>query len=289
VLRSRVIAGGGTPTPPAITLLPQRMDVPENHQWSAGFGVRLARGTTLSMDYIDQNVHHLFAPVNLNPLDLSQTPTRRAISSSYGNIIAWGDFARARYRALLTTLSFSADSSMHVTLSHTLGSARADWDVETTPVPAAVASRYYVLQRTSGDERHRFVLSGAWTMRHGLSASTIATVASPRPYRTVMGQDLNQDNVQDDDWIDGTRYRVPVNAWRNWYRTVDLRITKTILAGGDARLLLVAEAFNLFNAENYSGYFGVLHTAAGEPRPDFGAPSGVFATRQLQIGSRLQF
>lgn len=81
----------------------------------------------------------------------------------------------------------------------------------------------------------------------------------------------------------------PRNAWRNWYRVVDLRLTKAIGVGRGAHLSLIAEAFNVFNTENYSGYFGVKRSATGEPRPDFDPPSGTFATRQFQLGSRLQF
>jgi hypothetical protein len=33
----------------------------------------------------------------------------------------------------------------------------------------------------------------------------------------------------------------------------------------------------------------VQKSVAGEPMPDFGKPSGIFATRQFQLGSRLTF
>ena len=59
--------------------------------------------------------------------------------------------------------------------------------------------------------------------------------------------------------------------------------------GCGAQLSLIAEAFNVFNTENYSGYFGVQRSPTGEPRPDFGLPSGIFATRQFQLGTRVQF
>jgi hypothetical protein len=104
-----------------------------------------------------------------------------------------------------------------------------------------------------------------------------------------VGQDVNKDILLDDDWIDGKRYQVPANVWKNWYRVVDVRLTKSISSGRGSRILISAEAFNLFNTENYSGYFGTQQTATGDPRPDFGSPSGIFATRQLQIGTRLQF
>lgn len=288
-LRTRVASGGGTPVAPAITLLPDRMDVPENRQWSLGLGAQLTRVVALNMDYIDQNVQHLFALTNLNWLDVSKTPATRAISKSYGNIMAWRDFARARYRALLTSVSFVRDAKRRVTLAYTLASAKADWDVESVNVPTAQASRFYVMQRTSGDERHRFVFSGAWPVRYGIALSTIATAASPRPYRTWVGQDLNNDNILPDDWIDGIRYGVPKNTWANWYREVDVRVTKGVNIGHRAQLSLIVEAFNLFNTENYSGYFGVQRAVTGEPRPDFGTPSGTFATRQLQLGSKIQF
>jgi hypothetical protein len=288
-LRNRVIAGGGTAAPPAITLLPHRMDVPENRQWSMGFGVAVARGLALNVDYIDQHVRHLYAPVNLNWLDASQTPAKRVLSPAYGNIGAWGDFARARYRGLLTTVAYNRDTTLLLTLAHTLASSKADWDVQTIGVPVVAAKQYYVMQRTSGDERHRFVLSGSVAMRYGLALSTIATAASPRPYRTTVGQDINKDNFLDDDWIDGRRYNVPANVWRNWYRVVDLRLTKTIASARAARLSVSAEGFNIFNTDNYSGYFGTQRSATGEPRPDFGAPSGIFATRQFQLGSSVQF
>ena len=288
-LRSRVIAGGGTPVPPAITLLPHRMDVPENRQWSLGLGIALARGLTLNADYIDQRVRHLYAPVNLNWLDASQTPAKRVLSAAYGNITVWGDSARARYRGLLTTLAYSRDTTLSLNLAHTLASSTADWDVQTVAVPAVAAKQYYVMQRTSGDERHRFVLSASMAMRYGVALSSVAIAASPQPYRTTVGQDVNKDNLLDDDWIDGKRYRVPPNVWRNWYRVVDLRITKAIASARSARFSVIAESFNVLNTDNYSGYFGVQRGATGELRPDFGAPSGIFATRQFQLGSRVQF
>jgi hypothetical protein len=288
-LRARVLSGSGTAVPPSIILLPNRIELPENRQWSVGFGVELTQGVSLNVDYIDQDVRHLFTVVNLNWLDLSQSPARRVLSAEYGNIMAWGDDARARYRAVLASLSFHPDTNLRLTLAHTLGSAKAEWDDENVPVPAAMATQFYVMQRTTGDERHRFVISGIWSLPHGLGLSAIATVASPRPYRAGIGQDVNQNNLQEDDWIDGSRFALPPNTWSHWYRVVDVRLTKAIDLGRGLRLSVIAEGFNLLNAENYAGYFGVQRSASGALRPDFGTPSGVFGTRQIQLGSRLEF
>jgi hypothetical protein len=174
-------------------------------------------------------------------------------------------------------------------LSHTLASAKADWDVDNSQAPAAQAGDFYVMQRISGDERHRFLLSGMATLPFGLRLSTITTLASPRPYKATDGRDMNRNNFLEDDFIDGKRYQVPENSWKNWYRVVDLRLAKSIGLGRGANLSLIFEAFNLFNSENYSGYFGVQRSANGELRADFGSPSGTFATRQFQLGSRVEF
>ena len=287
-LKRRVIAGGGTAVPPILNLVPEDLDVPQNRQWSLGLGARVSSKLALNFDYVDQEMTNLFGSVNLNWLDVSIKPSRRVLSSSYGNIIALGDFARAKYRALLTRVSYQPSADLRLNLSHTLASARADWDLENAQVPDATASEFYVMQRISADERHRFVFSGTWALPLGVGVSTISTFASPRPYKTFVGQDLNNNNFQDDDWIDGSRYRVPENAWNNWYRVVDLRLTKAFRFGQRRNISVTVDAFNVFNTENYSSYFGIQRSATGELRSDFGSPSGTFATRQFQIGTKLE-
>jgi hypothetical protein len=103
------------------------------------------------------------------------------------------------------------------------------------------------------------------------------------------GRDINRNNFLEDDFIDARRYRVPDSAWKNWYRVVDLRLTKSLIVRPGTKVSLIAEAFNFFNTENYSGYFAVQHSSTGELRPDFGLPDGTFATRQFQLGSRVEF
>lgn len=289
VLRARVLAGGSSTAAPSIVLIPNKMESPENRQWSIGIGTHPAPAWAINVDYVHQDVSKVFAPVNLNWVDVAQTPRRRVLTPSYGNIIAWGDFTRGRYRSLLTSIRYSPDTTVRMTLAHTLASAKAEWDEENAQVPAAAANAYYSMQRISGDERHRFVLSAIWMLRHGVGISTVATLGSPRPYRTNVGQDVNQNNFTDDDWIDGRRYALPPGGWKSWYRMVDVRLAKAFAMPGGTRLSVTAEAFNLFNTENYSGYFGVQKDATGQLREDFGTPSGIFATRQLQIGSRLEF
>ena len=70
---------------------------------------------------------------------------------------------------------------------------------------------------------------------------------------------------------DRTRPTTPTN----------LRIT----ASTDTSVSLAWDA----SRDNGNFWYCVQRSASGAARPDFGLPSGIFATRQLQVGSRLQF
>jgi hypothetical protein len=73
------------------------------------------------------------------------------------------------------------------------------------------------------------------------------------------------------------------------YRTVDLRIAKLVPLGGGRRISVSAEAFNIFNWDNFSGFNGRQKDAAGNPLATYGRKSGVFAPRQGQLGMRYEF
>lgn len=284
-LRQRVTAGEGSPV--SFTVVANDIDAPESRQWSIGLGRQITPDLSLNVDYVHQDVRNLFAELNLNWLDRSVS--RRALSSRYGDIVVWDDFARARYRALLSHLSYQPNADTRLSLAYTLGRAEADWDGANASVPANVAAAYYVMQRTSGDERHRFVLSGQAPLPFDVRLSLIATVASPRPYPAIVGIDVNQNAFPSDDWLDEQRFLVPSNDWRNWYRVVDVRLARAVRFHDGLRGNVILEAFNVLNAENYATFQGRQLQPTGEPVGNFRQPDGVFGTRQLQVGLRLDF
>jgi hypothetical protein len=286
VLRQRIASGEGRLV--SVTLLANDMEAPENRQWSVGIGRRITSALTLNVDFIHQDVRNLFAEINLNWLDRSASPPRRALTDGFGDIVVWDDFARARHSALLAQLVWDPQNDRRIALAYTLGYAEADWDVANQSVPAAAAEHFYVLQRTSGDERHRFVLSGMLPIPFAATLSWIATVASPRPYRAIIGQDINLNAFPFDDWIDGRRYLVPSNSWRNWYRVLDVRLSRTFDMPGGWRGTLAVEGFNLLNSVNYSGFHGRQFADDGSEMASFRRPDGVFATRQVQLGLRVE-
>ena len=121
---------------------------------------------------------------------------------------------------------------------------------------------------------------GSDTAHEGVSASC-----------RVNGRDLNGDNVFTNDFLHGKEQRTirPESSWENMYRTFDVRLTKTVGLGGDRKVSVSAEAFNIFNFTNYSTWDGRQREGNGNVRAGFNQYTGVFAPRQAQVGMRYEF
>ena len=69
---------------------------------------------------------------------------------------------------------------------------------------------------------------------------------------------------------------------------MDLRTTKFFQLGGDRRLGVFAEVFNVFNAANFGGQYNGNGRSAVFQQPTGFVP-GIGYTRQLQLGARFLF
>ena len=136
------------------------------------------------------------------------------------------------------------------------------------------------MQRSEGNERHRLVVSGMTRLPFGVEMSTIAIVASPRPFLVTTGIDVGQNGLQDD-WPNGVRTHRR-DGWEHWYRTLDVRVSKSI-STGHGRVSVVADIFNVFNTANHAEY------QPNASLSEYGEPAGDFARRQAQVGVRYSF
>ncbi|MDQ4080386.1 MAG: hypothetical protein M3125_06470, partial [Gemmatimonadota bacterium] len=269
------------------------MEAPENRQMSVGIGHQFTADLALNIDYVHQDVRHLYNRLNANYLNTQPNPDVRVLTPNYGDIILWDDFARAKYDAVMMSVNYRRGRLLS-NLAYTLGFAKADYDAVTAPAFAFRSS--YNMQETAGDERHRIVLSEVadFDWLGGLQIAGIVTLASPRPFNASIGQDLNFDNDFGDDFLpdgspSGKRTIRPDNAWKNWYRNVDLRLGKSLFTAQGTTVRLTAEVFNVFNTDNIAAYGGRQKTAAGADITDFGRPTGAFGARRAQVGARFEF
>jgi hypothetical protein len=282
-LRRIVLNGGGT-TPPNINLLKTNMKTPENRQFSVGIGHQLTDRLAVNLDYIHQDARNLY--VQLTPNWLNTTTGQRNLTNSYGVITLYDDVGQAKFDALLAGVTYDRPG-LRVSAAGTLGSYQSQFE----GLGNYIDRSFLVMQPTTADERWRLVLSEIGDLPFDLKLSTVAIFAAPRPYVATVGQDLNHDNNFTDDFVGDSANRVirPVASWNNMYRTVDLRLAKSVPIGGARRLSVSAEAFNIFNWDNLSGFNGRERDAAGNPIANYSRKNGVFAPRQGQLGLRYEF
>jgi carboxypeptidase family protein len=281
VLRQRVASGQGANLVD-LNLLKTNMQTPYNIQASLGVGQQLGSGVALNVDYIHQDAKNLYVQVTPNYL---QNGTR-VLTPNYGVITLYDDFGEATFDALATTLTFNRPN-LRLNASYTLGWYRAEFE----GLGGYNDPSYFIMQPSSGDERHRVVLSGLGDLPYGLKLSGMFIVATPRPFVAIDGRDLNLDTNFNNDFLNGKDARViePENTWANMYRTFDLRLAQSLNIGGSRKVSLTVEAFNVFNWNNYSGWDGRQRDGAGALRTGFNTYTGVYVPRQWQGGLRYEF
>ena len=290
VLRQRIASGvSGSPAP---ILIKHDMHTPHSRQMSVGIGQQFTNEFGLNLDYVRQHMDNLYVQRNPNYLDKTVTPNRRKLTAAYGDIVLWDDIGKSDYSAFLLQATYQR-SKTRVNLAYTLGWYQGDFDLGA--LPNFALPFLFNRQETSGDERHRFVLSEVTRIPFGFTFSSITTIASPKPFITTDGRDINLDNITGDDYIGGTltstgtRVTRPSNDWANWYRTVDVRLAHPLFVSGKTKVGVTAEVFNLFNWSNILSFGGTQFTAAGAPVASFGKATGAYQARQAQFGLQASF
>jgi hypothetical protein len=230
----------------------------------------------LNLDYVNQRVKH--APVTVTENQAHLVTRVRPITSRYGNISVWDHYGDARFDAILLSVTYNRRPT-RLNFGYTLGWAHSEFgDFTTNDYPDSAA---YTLQRSEGDERHRFVLSGFTELPLGLELSGIAIVASPRPFLVTIGADVNENGSSSDDWPGGVR-TLRRYGFEHWYRTLDLRVGKSFQMP-HGRLTVTAEVFNVLSSANHSEYQATQNLLG------YGEPVGDYARRQGQVGLRYEF
>ncbi len=283
VLRQRV-AAGGVGARPSMNLANKKMSTPQVHQLSIGIGHQFSEALGLNVDYVNMRSNALYASINANYLKPSTR--QRVLSDNYGDIILWGSFARAKMDAFLFNLAYRTPT-MRLSAAYTLSWTESDFDG--SPAQNYPDIKSYNMQTSTSDERHRLVLSGIVNLPYEFQLSGLAIISSPLPYNVTDGRDLNDNNFFGDDWPGGIRTARPDESKiRNWYKVVDLRVSKSFIFE-PVKIELMFEAFNVFNWFNASGYFGRRLDAAGNPLASYGQPTSAYAPRQMQVGARVSY
>ena len=298
------------PTPTESTTLPRGstgewldpdLGDPYNHQAHVGYAHELADNTSVSVDYTHVTGRNEFRQLNLNPIVNGRRVLANDFVRVFGvanvlnrvDILAGGN--KSQYDALTFRLQrriTGATLQAHYTLSRAYAYGGSTGARAGAPLAQDQFDRFAEGEwgPVGNDERHRFVAMGVFDVPFGIQLSPVFQAASARPYTLTAGRDLNADGTNNDRYIDPqTGQQVAVNSARGDNTFVlDLRTTKFFGLGGERRIGIFAEFFNLLNTVNFGNSYTGNGRSATFQQPTGFIP-GIGYPRQVQLGARFLF
>ncbi|HBL25296.1 MAG TPA: hypothetical protein DD490_00495, partial [Acidobacteria bacterium] len=311
---------------PTIFVFDRDYENPEVHQASLGAEYALTDDIVVGAGYLYVRGKKLQRSTDINlsapvptqipvqgggSVTVDQFPTARPFTN-FDRIIEFQSSAESEYNGLTLELRKRFRGKLQYNVAYTLGKVEDTAPDATAVVPngsddAKFASNPFDfdddLAPGNNDQRHRLVVSGLWDLSYwreasgwkkglldGWSLSWIATWQTGQPYSKTVTNDLNRDGNTRNDIVPGSRnsQRLPDSF------NVDLRVSKRIPLFGPAGLELIAEAFNLFDKDNINAQRNVFYnynTASNLliPQTNFGADTGAFDNRIVQLAAKITF
>jgi hypothetical protein len=141
------------------------------------------------------------------------------------------------------------------------------------------------------DRRHQFKVYGNYLTAVGVNvglgfnafSGTPLTALAANPLYDSTGEIPETPRGAGFDTVDGFRDRTP------WLTSIDLHADYQLPIGGESRLLVLADVFNLFNQREPIDYDNYTEAAFGVPNPDFGRVIEYQDPIQARIGLRFEF
>ncbi|WP_425421841.1 TonB-dependent receptor [Phaeodactylibacter xiamenensis] len=274
VLRGYAASLGVDNITPNVTLLSNDVANPVFDDFSLGINQRIAPKILGTLNFAMKNMSNGFASYNFNPF-IDGGSTRR-VTTDYGDIFLADDTWSSSYRAMMMTVRRNFSDGWMFQFNYTLASVKTELQ---RPLEEGVFEDI----NASTDERHRFLLTGIYTLPFNIRISGIITLASPTPRNAITGSDDNLDGDPENDFLDGQPFNWRPEGFENWYRNFDLNLAKTFNLGNGNSVELRVDAFNLFNFDNFSAF------QVNRMAPNFGDPVAAFNPRRVQLGVRYHF
>jgi hypothetical protein len=277
------------------------MTDPRTHQVHVGYAHELWANTTLAVDYSHIEGRKEKRQLNINPIINGRRRLADDFQRVYGvpNLLSDVRILSAINKSRYDALTFLFRRRMprmtvqaHYTLagSYSYGGSTGNRSGAALPMVWDQPFADSEWGPNGPDERHRFVFTGVLEAPYGIQLSPIVQWASARAYNLTAGSDLNADGTNNDRYIDpATGQQVSINSARGDNTFVfDLRTTKFIPFGGERRLGLFVEFFNLFNTVNFGSAYQGNGRSATFQQPNGYIPS-IGIPRQIQLGARFLF
>jgi len=264
-----------SPIPSTVQFAPDNR-TPYTEQITAGVQRQLGRTFSVSADLVRARGLGLLRSMDANYPNLDD-PARTRPDARFQRVTIVETEGNSWYTGLQVGVEKRLSQRHSYTLAYTLGSTERNTE-DFNFFPAD--QRFYDQERgpASNDARHRVSAAFSVELPGQIHASTLFAARSKLPYNITTGADDNRDTQTNDR---------PAGVGRNAGRganlfQADLRLTKSVQVRG-LEVEVIAEAFNITNQKNWTNFEGNQRAAT------FGRPSQGEATRQVQIGLRVDF
>jgi hypothetical protein len=297
------------------TVIPDDFVQPYALNTTIGAGWQATPTTVLDVDYIHSYANHQTGSkdVNLPPSGAISAANPRP-AARFNQVTMVENFTRSWYDAVETQLQSQIGSRGSLRVSYTLSRSYLDGVDFFTTMPGTQRTPHERGYNPT-DQRHNLSVAGSVELPWSMQVSGILKLISGSPTKVQAGVDLDGDSSQIGDLPDGIPITVgregideslaAINAFRTArrlapidrsllaldpYRSLDVRLMKSLTIGTDRRLELLIEAFNVTNHVNFRPPFG-NPPGAGVPiiAPGFLVRTNAHAARQLQWGVRYAF
>lgn len=268
------------PAAPSIVTLDPRVRIPYSIQYSSGVEREVAKGTTLSVNYVGTVFVSSFRSRDINaplPPSYSMRP-----DLAFGQIRQMESAGRGISNALEVTLRGNVTHYFSGMAQYTLSKSLNDTG-GITWFPADNNTLAGEWARADFDQRHRFNLLGGINPGKLFNLGVGLTVSSGKPYSETTGLDA---------YGTGLANARPPGVARNSlegpaYVQLDLRWSKdfflTHARDKGPVATIGVDAFNVFNHTNDVSFIGTLSS------PFFGQAVAAYPPRRMQLSLRFKF
>jgi hypothetical protein len=287
-------------TLPNLTTIDRHLQNAYSQQLAIEVEQRLGGQATLSAGFQHVRGRGLLMSINQNVPACLATGTNNGCrpAAGYANNSQYTAAGSSTYNGLQVSWRQQPASWGNFRVSYTLSKAMTDVGefFFSSPIDAFDLSKDWA--RSDGDQRHRFVLSGAlrtpadrrWRrIVSGWELSGMLQAYSALPFNITSGVAT----------VQGTAARplengafIRRNAGESSpFFAVNLRLARAFRAGERRTIEVLAEGFNLTNHHNVLTRNGTFGTGSypDQPLPTFGRVTALSEPRSLQLGLRVRF
>lgn len=268
---------------------PDKLVNPRSQVFSIGAEREIFKGMFFGADFVHQNLTDINRTVDLNaPSEFDRTAPGQVRTVAAANLtrpilpVNGGvrqvnvlmNLGKADYNGLQTLFSYRGNRKMYASVSYTLSKATNTSEPDGNGINPnqSIISRLGEEERGLSvvDQRHRAVITFLYHFPFQITAGTLTTLASSRPFNATTGVDNNGDGANNDrPVINGVV--VQKSAFQGTPTSdVSFFVEKRLLKSETRNIILRLEGFNLFNHANMLGRGVTTYGDATTPATTFG-------------------